>query len=238
MGWLNEDGVLYLWAKIKTMFATKDALQEVRDSMSDLGYGDMLKSTYDTNGDGIVDNAEKVNGHTVESDVPTGAFENVVRGTVQGDGGSRRLVLDGSTTDNQIPILSSTEKIRAVHLPDATTTTNGAVKIASSIANGGEGVPSSDMVFDHVKGQIDALENTYAKKTDITGVYKYKGSVTDESKLPTSGQMLGDVYDIQSASTYGAPGMNVAWNGTGWDTLGEVFTIQAITNTKIDEICV
>ncbi len=35
--------------------------------------GDMLKSMYDTNDNGIVDNAEKVNNHTVQSDVPANA---------------------------------------------------------------------------------------------------------------------------------------------------------------------
>lgn len=35
--------------------------------------GDMLRDTYDTNQNGIVDNAEKVNGHTVEIDVPHNA---------------------------------------------------------------------------------------------------------------------------------------------------------------------
>lgn len=35
--------------------------------------GDMLKSIYDTDNDGIVDAAEKVNGHTVDSDVPVNA---------------------------------------------------------------------------------------------------------------------------------------------------------------------
>ena len=33
----------------------------------------MLKATYDTNDNGIVDNAEKVNNHTVQSDVPANA---------------------------------------------------------------------------------------------------------------------------------------------------------------------
>ena len=37
------------------------------------GAGDMLKSTYDTNDSGVVDNAEKVNGLTVETAVPLGA---------------------------------------------------------------------------------------------------------------------------------------------------------------------
>lgn len=38
-----------------------------------VGDGDMKAATYDTDGDGIVDNAGKVNGHTVESDVPADA---------------------------------------------------------------------------------------------------------------------------------------------------------------------
>lgn len=82
------------------------------------------------------------------------------------------------------------------------------------------------------------LESTYAKKTDITGVYKYKGSVATADKLPTSGQQKGDVYNIVAASKYGAAGANVAWDGSAWDTLGEVFTITSISNAKIDEICV
>jgi len=45
----------------------------VAEDISGLGAGDMAKSVYDTTNNGIVDNAEKVNGHTVESDVPAGA---------------------------------------------------------------------------------------------------------------------------------------------------------------------
>ena len=46
---------------------------EIRDGEDGLGSGDMLKSTYDTDNNGIVDNAEKVNNHTVLSDVPADA---------------------------------------------------------------------------------------------------------------------------------------------------------------------
>ena len=38
-----------------------------------LGVGDMVKAVYDTNNSGVVDNAEKVNGLTVETAVPVGA---------------------------------------------------------------------------------------------------------------------------------------------------------------------
>jgi len=38
------------------------------------GFGDMSKAAYDTNDSGVVDDAEKVNGLTVETSVPTGAL--------------------------------------------------------------------------------------------------------------------------------------------------------------------
>lgn len=88
------------------------------------------------------------------------------------------------------------------------------------------------------KKKINALESTYAKKTDITNVYRYKGSVANASALPTSGQSVGDVYNIEAASTYGGAGMNVAWDGSAWDALGEIFTVTAMTNDEIDSICV
>ena len=94
------------------------------------------------------------------------------------------------------------------------------------------------------KTKLDALptnttlEDTYAKKSEITNMYKYCGSVTGADKLPTTGQRVGDVYNIEAASKYGGAGMNVAWNGTDWDALGEIFTITAITNAELDKLCV
>lgn len=77
---------------------------------------------------------------------------------------------------------------------------------------------------------------TTAVGNAVSGMYKYKGSVASASNLPTSGQTTGDVYNIESASTYGGAGMNVAWNGTAWDPLGEIFSITAITNAQIDAL--
>lgn len=71
--------------------------------------------------------------------------------------------------------------------------------------------------------------STYALKSDIAAMYRYKGSVASYDKLPTSGQTIGDVYDVGN-------GMNYAWNGEKWDGLGQVFTIDAIQNTEIDTI--
>lgn len=63
--------------------------------------------------------------------------------------------------------------------------------------------------------------SSYAKKTDLTSVYKYKGSVTKASDLPTDDLTVGDVYNIEET------GMNVAWTGTAWDELGTSVDLSA-----------
>lgn len=72
--------------------------------------------------------------------------------------------------------------------------------------------------------------DTYALKTDLASMYKYKGSVESVNVLPSTGQTIGDVYNVELT------GMNYAWNGTEWDALGEIFTITSISNGDIDTI--
>ena len=72
--------------------------------------------------------------------------------------------------------------------------------------------------------------SNYALKSEITGVYKYKGSKATEADLPTTGNALGDVWNVETDS------QNYAWDGQKWDSLGGVFEIISITNTEIDAI--
>lgn len=56
--------------------ALNQKISDLSDSLSSLGYGDMLKSSYDTDGDGVVDNAAKLGGvaaadYAKAADVPT-----------------------------------------------------------------------------------------------------------------------------------------------------------------------
>lgn len=77
----------------------------------------------------------------------------------------------------------------------------------------------------------DDAEETYAKKTDITNIYKFKGTKTNYADLPTTGVVTGDVWNITNADAeHGIKeGDNVAWNGTAWDNLSGVTDLSGYT---------
>lgn len=79
-----------------------------------------------------------------------------------------------------------------------------------------------------VKNALDAHKADYnnphkvtAAQLGLTTVYKYKGSVETYADLPTSGQKVGDVYNVKQADPNHKikAGDNVAWDGTAWDIL-------------------
>lgn len=61
-----------------------------------------------------------------------------------------------------------------------------------------------------------------AKQLGLTTVYQYKGSVATYADLPTKGQKVGDVWNVETADPdHGIKaGDNVAWDGAQWDILG------------------
>lgn len=75
------------------------------------------------------------------------------------------------------------------------------------------GLPTTNAVLDYLKN--------YAKKDEISKVYKYKGTKTNYSELTTSGNTIGDVWNITNAdATNGIKaGDNVVWDGNKWDNL-------------------
>ena len=86
---------------------------------------------------------------------------------------------------------------------------------------------------------VDTKLADYAKKTDIASVYKYKGSKANYAALPTEGQVVGDVYNVEAAdSTHGIKaGDNVAWDGTEWDVLaGTIDTSNFATKDELENI--
>ena len=91
-------------------------------------------------------------------------------------------------------------------------------------ASAGGGTAGS-VAWENVTGKPEL-----ALKSELSSVYRFKGSVTNFASLPAEGNEAGDVWNVE------ATGMNYAWTGTEWDALGESFQIESISNEEIDAI--
>lgn len=134
------------------------------------------------------------------------------------DSGLYKITVDATGHVSAVTAVAKGD-ITALGIPSTNTTYNDATQSTHGLMSTAD------------KKKLDGFgaASTYALKSDIAAMYRYKGSVASYDKLPTSGQTIGDVYDVGN-------GMNYAWNGEKWDGLGQVFTIDAIQNTEIDTI--
>lgn len=89
------------------------------------------------------------------------------------------------------------------------------IRSVSSLADGSLGGLIS---VPHVPADTPVGQETLALKSDIAAavvsVYKFKGTVVTEADLPTSGNAIGDVWNVNDT------GKNFAWDGVEWDSLG------------------
>jgi len=187
--YLDENGLLYLWQKIKTALAGK---------------------------------------------ADTGHTHNYAGSSSAGGSANSAVKLDASAGSETQPVYFSNG------VPVKTTHTLGksvpadAVFTDTTYGNASASAAGLMSASDYSKLAAFGAASTYALKSDVTsavsGMYKYKGSKSPVADLPSSGNTTGDVWNVS------ATGMNYAWNGTEWDSLGETFTITAITNTQIDTI--
>ena len=84
----------------------------------------------------------------------------------------------------------------------------------------------SDLSISNKKVQIDL--SSYALKSDITSVMKFKGTKTSDELGALTGMETGDVYSIVSGgtgSTYKV-GSEYAYNGSSWVELGPVIDLS------------
>lgn len=196
---LDSNGVLYLWQKIKAAFVAKE---------SGKGLSTNDYTTAEKNKLAAIDagaNAYTHPTYTARTGKPTGNL-------TPGFGSS--FTISQITSDATGHVTAATD--RTVTIPSATATSSAAGLMSSA---------------DKAKLDTFGAASDYALKSDLTGLYKYKGSKATYSALPSTGNTLGDVWDVQ------ADGMNYAWNGSDWDQLGGTFTIESITNSELDTIC-
>lgn len=174
-----------------------------------------------TTSNGLMSSSDKTKLNGIE----TGANKYVHPTYTSKTSGLYKITVDGTGHVSGTTAVSKAD-ITALGIPSTNTTYSTATQTINGLMS------STD------KKKLDGFlsASSYALKTDLTGLYKYKGSIATAS-LPTTGQVKGDVYNLTDASEYGVAGTNVAWTGEDWDALGGLFVINSLSNSDIDSIC-
>ena len=148
-----------------------------------------------------------------------------------------------------------------ISVNDGTTSAKGVVQLTDTIGSDSTkaATPTAvKAVQDEVKTKADksttiagyGITDAYTKTEvdgKVSGALHYKGSKDTYADLPTTGNTIGDVWNITNAdASHGVKaGDNVAWNGTDWDVLSGTVDLSAymliadmvrVTNTEIDTI--
>lgn len=255
--YLDENGLLYFWNKLKTLFAgkvdvesgkglsTNDYTTAEKNKLAGIAAGanayTLPAATTSTLGGVIVPSGYfglAVNGSGQVTLNPAGNYIGGVkagRGTYIASDGTISPDLTTATPDFRED-LSSTEIALQTISPEYYSYDDDdreslwvnlfVIPVATSSSIG--------LLSAADKSKLDGFSaaSNYALKSDITSMYRHKGSVAAVANLPSSGNTAGDVYNIT------ATGMNYVWTGSEWDALGQVFIIDSLTNAEIDTICV
>lgn len=105
---------------------------------------------------------------------------------------------------------------------DITSIESDITELQGSLGSAEGDITAVTNALDAHKADYDNPHKVTAAQLGLATVYKYLGSVETYADLPTSGQQVGDVYNVKQADPdHGIKaGDNVAWDGAQWDILG------------------
>lgn len=168
----------------------------------------------------------------------TNDFTNEYKTKLDGiaEGANKTVVDDALNTSSTNPVQN---KVIASKLEEITSQGGEPNTIETIKVNGSPLEPDGSKAVDiSIPTKVSQLQNdsgyqtaanveqtltskNYATKSDISSVYKAKGSVETYAELPSSNQQIGDVYNVETADSAHnvKAGDNVVWTGDEWDVL-------------------
>lgn len=104
---------------------------------------------------------------------------------------------------------------------DITSIEGDITELQGSLGSAEGNITAVTNALDAHKADYDNPHKVTAAQLGLATVYKYNGSVETYADLPTSGQQVGDVYNVKQADPDHniEAGDNVAWDGEKWDIL-------------------
>lgn len=123
-----------------------------------------------------------------------------------------RTNIGAAASDNSV--LTGTTTAEEISASGTVTATGGFVGNLTGTAS----QASADGNGNNIAATYATIANTYTKAqvdAKVSSVYRFMGSVATYNDLPSSGQTVGDTYNVENT------GANYAWTGTAWDKLSE-----------------
>jgi hypothetical protein len=185
--------------------------------------GDMRKEVYDTNNSGTVDNAELVNGHTVESDVPDGTvFTDTTYTEATGEkagllSASDKTKLDSLEFDEEITE-NSGKLVTSGAVYAALSSKQDTLTVDEEPTEDSANMLSSGAVFNALSGKQDMMTVDGAPTEGSTNPVASGGVYT---------ALAGKQDKIQSASV-----IKVYLNGQEMDIASALNAIVGLTGTE------
>ena len=260
--YLDSNGLLYYHGGLKALFPTSIAYDTTNHkftmtkngSTTDIVTAATLKTEMGLNNVGNFKAVSTEANQGLTETEQANARANIGAGASSFDGNFNSLsnkpttisgygITDAKIEGSTITLGSNTIKPVSTAASQGLTTTEQ----ANARTNIGAGTSNFDGAFSSLSSKPTTLSGygiTDAKiengtitlgsnSINLSTVYRYKGSKATYAALPSTGNEVGDVWNVT------ADGKNYAYTGeTGneWDDLGGTFTIDAITNAEIDTI--
>lgn len=209
----------------------------ILDGEDGTGSGDMKKATYDSNDNGIVDNAERVNNHTVLSDVPANAVFTDTTYTAGTGIAINNGVISNTQTSAEWGNITGT-------LSDQTDLQNA----LNAKANSGD-IPTklSDLNNDagFITNTVNNLTNYYTKsntytKTEVDNLIGAISSLKIQvvQSLPSTNIDTSTIYLVSKTGSTGDVYNEYIYVNNAWELIGstEVDLTNYYTKTQTDTL--
>ncbi len=224
---LDKDGLIHFWAKIKEKFVQKELKT---------GSSDTYKVLSDNNlTDALVQKINNAGSSSFNGDYSKLTGKPSIEG-YEIKGGNQTAVSLGLETPTGAQAKANAAKTAAVTDVKKLGYQTSA-QVESAITAKGYATVSS------VDSKIGTAKTELQKKIDaaVASVFTYKGVKATKAELPAEGNKTGDVWHVTAdANEY-------AWDGTKWEPMGGAVDLSgylkktdmvALTNSEIDKVTV
>lgn len=235
---LNYTGLQYFYNRIKTVFAAKADLDDLSDRVDEIiaeGGEPNVIETISVNGTNVPPTNKNIALEipTATSDLTNdgdGESAFATEDYVDENGGKIDVIKVNGTaqtiTNKEVDLTVPTKVSDLTNDSNFQTNSDVSSAISTALANSGDAYQTESDVDSKIE-------------TALTSAMTYKGSVATVADLPSSGNKVGDFYNVT------ATGENYAWDGSAWDKSGDIIDtstlwskseLVAITTAEIDTI--